>query len=166
MCNSIDYSGRQCETLSLEMNLAAGQEIRSRVCMSESMLTAINSQRVCSLCWHSCLLTCCSTPCWPAHTPLPEMDCQGVGPGSEHSFFRLHKLLYSFSRNKNSPKKQTTAAAVKKKNLDYLTHLTWRSSFSFDPELDAPALWGEFAASWWSRFLHTGSDLLQGLIQS
>lgn len=115
MCNSIDYSGRQCETLSLEMNLAAGQEIRSRVCMSESMLTAINSQRVCSLCWHSCLLTCCSTPCWPAHTPLPEMDCQGVGPGSEHSFFRLQKLFYSFSKNKNSPKKQTTAAAVKKK---------------------------------------------------
>lgn len=37
--------------------------------------------------------------------------------------------------------------------------MTYRSSFSFDPELDAPALRGEFAASWWSRFLHTGYDL-------
>lgn len=54
----IDYSGWQHETLSLEMKLAGGQEIRSRVALcilihvSESVLKPIESQRVCSLPWH------------------------------------------------------------------------------------------------------------------
>lgn len=51
----IDYSGWQHETLSLEMKLAGGQEIRSRLALcilihvSESMLKPIDSRQVCSL---------------------------------------------------------------------------------------------------------------------
>jgi len=72
----VDYSGWQCETLSLEMNLAAGQETRSRVALcilihlSESMLKATDFRWDCSQSVSLTLLTCCTTACWPTRALL------------------------------------------------------------------------------------------------
>lgn len=103
----IDYSSWQCETLSLVLNLAAGQEIRSRVSLcilthvSESMLKPIDSRQVCSIPWQSAdmlLSYVLANTC----TAL-RVGFQGACPGSEcQTVFRLFKLSSADEKTKTN----------------------------------------------------------------
>ena len=94
----IDYSGWQRETLSWEMNLAAGQEIRSRVAlcilihMSESMLKPIVSDG--SAVFPDTLFVDMLLNSMLANTYTAfSVGSQGACPGSECStVFRFFKL--------------------------------------------------------------------------
>lgn len=159
----IDCSGWQRETSSLETNLAAGQEIRSRVALcilihvSESMLKQIDSWRVSSLPWHS-VDTLLNSMLANTYTAL-RVGSQGACPKCS-TVWRLLKL---------------SSADLKKiiiqEDLDDLTHACW-SNCSFHPELNTSALQRKLVLRYLSHLGAQGRStwavnlLLQGMTQA